>query len=193
MALWLMIAVQFVNLTIVIPVKNPPNLQGFIRGNLELLKDNNIIVVDSGDGESLEPYCQKYIKQDLLMWEARKLGYSFVETRFILNLDCDNVLPLEYVKEAHRILEEDKADAVAIDFEQPQGHLGFGCSMWKTEILKNLYTYPPKPVEKLIQVGKQEWVTAFQCGFCECSYMWSKLLSSGGRLETLPMRAKHLK
>lgn len=192
--LGLMIAVQFVDLTIVIPVKNPPDLEGFIQANLELLKENNIIVIDSGGGEPLKSYCKKYIKQDLQMWEARKLGYTEVETTFTLNLDCDVIVSLAYIKNALQLLRDNKAEAVSIHFAPVKtGHLEFGASIWNTEVLRKLYDYPPKPVEKLIKVGKQEWVTAFQHGFCECSYMWRKLLSSGGRLETLSYRAIHLK
>jgi len=48
-------------------------------------------------------------------------------------------------------------------------------------------------VGKLIKVGKQEWVTAFQNGFCECTYMWARLLRGGGKLETLGYRAIHIR
>jgi hypothetical protein len=182
------------DLTIVTPVKSPRHLDLFIKANEWLLNPNLVIVIDSGGGEQLREYCWRYLQKDVSLWEARKLGYSQVNTKITLNLDCDVVPTLEYVKEAYETLEEDKAEAVSIHFDPIHtGHLEFGVSMWKTEWLKKLYDYPPKPVEKLIKVGKQEWVVAFQSGFCECSYMWSKLLSHGGRLETLPYRAKHLK
>jgi len=185
---------RFDSLTIVTPVKTPKHLENFVKLNEWLLKPNLFIVIDSGGGEIIRQYCWKYIKKDMSLWEARKLGYAEVQTKLILNLDCDVVPPENYVKEAYQILQEDQADAVSIHF-QPiyTGHLEFGVSLWKTEILRRLYDYPPKPVEKLIKVGKSEWVLAFQSGFCECSYMWAKLISSGGRLETLPYRAKHLK
>jgi len=182
-------------LTIVTPVKHPKpsHLDIFLKANEWLLKPNRFVVIDSGGGEKLKEFCWRYIQKDVSLWEARKLGYADA-TRIILNLDCDVVPPLEYVKEAYRLLEEDKADAISIHFNPIYtGHLEFGVSMWKAEVLRKLYDYPPKPVEKLIKVGKQEWVVAFQSGFCECSYMWSKLLSHGGRLETLPYRARHLK
>ena len=184
---------HFRSLTIVTPVKNPRNLDLFIKHMNWLLKDNPLVVVDSGGGEPLKEYAWKYILKDCNIWEARKLGYKEVETSLTLNLDSDTVLPFEYVKDAVNLLESNQATAVAIDYEKPQGHYAFGTSFWKAHILRKIYDYPPKPVEKLIKVGEQEWVTAFQCGFCECSYMWSRLLSSGGRLETLPMRAIHLK
>lgn len=185
---------HFEDLTIVTPIKNPLNLELFIKSMEWLLKKPNLlIVVDSGGGEALRKFCWRYFQKDCRMWEARKLGYAEVKTEFTLNLDSDTVLPLKYMEEALNLLKSDKAEAVAIDYEKLQGHYAFGTSIWKTEILRKLYDYPPNPVEKLIKVGKQEWVTAFQCGFCECTYMWSRLLGSGGRLETLPYRAKHLK
>lgn len=185
---------HFSSLTIVVPVKNPPNLEFFINSMEWLLKPNLLIVVDSGGGQPLRKFCWKYFEKDCRMWEARRLGYDEVGTEFTLNLDCDVVLPLEYVKDALQVLQEDKADAVAVHFNPIKtGHLEFGTSIWNTEILRRLYDYPPKAVDKLIKVGERQWVTAFQSGFCECSYMWSRLINSGGRLETLPIRAKHLR
>jgi len=185
---------EVMDLTIVIPVKNPLSLEDFIKSNIEVLKDNKVIVIDSGGGETLEPYCEKYFKQDLRMWEARKLGYAEVTTKFTLNLDSDTILPLEYVKEALEILKNDKAEAVAIDYEKLQGHYAFGTSIWKTEQLKKLYDYEINLVSdgKIVKVGSRTYST-LNNGWCECTYMWRKLKLSGGRLETLPFRAKHLK
>jgi hypothetical protein len=187
-------------LTIVIPIKNPPNLELFINENSDLLKSTaHKIIIDSGGGEAFRKARDLgflpllYEARDLPFWEARKFGYGYAVTPFTLNLDCDVVPPIAYIEDALALLME-KADAVSIHFEPIHtGHLEFGVSMWKTSVLIKLYDYPPRPVEKLIKVGKQEWVAAFQCGFCECSYMWSRLLNSGGRLETLPYKAKHLK
>ena len=189
------------DLTIVIPIKDPPNLDRFITENSALLKSQaHKIIVDSGggnkfqDARSLGFLPLLYEGRDISLWEARKFGYEYAVTPFTLNLDCDVVPPMAYIQEALTLLRTDKANAVSIHFEPIYtGHLEFGVSIWKTDILRKLYDYPPKQVEKLIKVGKQEWVTAFQCGFCECSYMWSRLLNSGGRLETLPYKAKHLK
>ena len=192
---------HFDDLTIVIPIKKPRNLDAFISGNKTLLQSKAPkIIVDSGGGQIFQQAHELgflpliYEARDMMLWEARKWGYSYTVTSLILNLDSDVIPSIEYINEAYKILEEDKADAISTHFEPIHtGHLEFGVSMWKTEILKRLYDYPPKPVEKLIKVGQQEWVTAFQCGFCECSYLWAKLIRSGGRLETLPMRAIHLK
>lgn len=192
----------FKDLTIVIPIKNPPNLGLFINENRNLLVSEACkIIIDSGGGSRFKDarklgfFPLLYEERNISLWEARKYGYNHAVTPFTLNLDCDVVPPIAYIQETLALLREDKADAVSIHFDPIHtGHLEFGVSIWKTDIVRKLYDYPPKPVEKLIKVGEQEWVTAFQCGFCECSYMWSRLLSSGGRLETLPhYRAKHLK
>ena len=182
------------DLTVVIPVKAPPDLDGFVKGNLSLLSVTRKMVVDSGGGEPLRRLTNTHwLQREASMWEARRLGYEKVETPFTLNLDADTILPNGYVQESLNILRENSCDAVAIDYNPPQGHYAFGTSIWRTELLKALYNYPPKAVEKLIKVGEHEWVTAFQNGFCECTYMWTKLLRSRGRLGTLGYKAIHLK
>ena len=65
---------------------------------------------------------------------------------------------------------------VAIDYEKPQGHLAFGTSIWRTEVLKQLYDWESEKV-----------------GDCECIHMWKKVHCAGLQIETLPYRAKHLK
>jgi len=178
----------------VIPVKTPPNLDEFIKGNLSTLSVAWKVIVDSGGGEPLGHLPNTCLLQrEASMWEARRLGYEKVKTPFTLNLDADTILPDGYVQESLNILKERSCDAVAIDYDPPQGHYAFGTSIWRTELLKELYDYPPKAVEKLIKVGEHEWVTAFQNGFCECTYMWARLVRSGGRLETSGYRATHLK
>ena len=182
------------DLTIVIPVKDPPDLQRFVRENLEVLSASKKVVVDSGGGEQLGrlPNTLLFHKQ-VPMWEARRIGYEEVRTPFTLNLDADTILPNGYVLGSLNVLRKNSCDAVAIDYDPSQGHYAFGTSIWRTELLKKLYDYPPKAVEKLIKVGEQEWITAFQNGFCECTYMWARLIRSGGRLETLGYKATHLK
>lgn len=182
------------DLTIVIPVKNPPDLERFIRENFRILSASWKIVIDSGGGEGLSKLPNiLWIQRQVPMWEARKIGYEEVKTPFTLNLDADTILPDGYVKDALVLLRENSCDAVAIDYQPPQGHYAFGTSIWRTELLKKLYDYPPKAVEKLIKVGKQEWITAFQNGFCECIYMWAKLIRSGGLLESVEHKAIHVK
>jgi hypothetical protein len=182
------------DLTIVIPVKDPPDLQRFVRENLEVLSASKKVVIDSGRGEQLGTLPNTLLfERQVPMWEARRLGYEEVRTLFTLNLDADTILPNGYVLDGLNVLRKNSCDAVAIDYDPPQGHYAFGTSIWRTDLLKKLYDYPPKAVEKLIKVGEQEWITAFQNGFCECTYMWARLIRSGGRLETLSYRATHLK
>jgi hypothetical protein len=182
------------DLTIVIPAKDPPDLQRFVRENLEVLSASKKVVIDSGRGEQLGRLPNTLLFQrQVPMWEARRIGYEEVRTPFTLNLDADTILPNGYVLDSLNVLRKNSCDAVAMDYDPPQGHYAFGTSIWRTELLKKLYDYPPKAVEKLIKVGEQEWITAFQNGFCECTYMWARLIRSGGRLETLAYRATHLK
>jgi len=182
------------DLTIVIPVKDPPDLQRFVKENLEVLSASKKVVIDSRRGEQLGRLPNTLLLQKQVpMWEARRLGYEEAKTPFTLNLDADTILPNGYVLDSLNVLRKNSCDAVAIDYDPPQGHYAFGTSIWRTELLKKLYDYPPKAVEKLIKVGEQEWITAFQNGFCECTYMWTRLIRSGGRLETLGYKATHLK
>ena len=182
------------DLTIVIPVKDPPDLQRFVRENLEVLSASKKVVIDSGRGEQLGRLPNALLFQrQVPMWEARRIGYEEVRTPFTLNLDADTILPNGYVLDSLNALRKNSCDAVAIDYDHPQGHYAFGTSIWRTELLKKLYDYPPKAVEKLIKVGEREWVTAFQNGFCECMYMWARLIRSRAKLETLGYKATHLK
>ena len=180
------------DLTIVIPVKYPPDLERFIRENFKILNASWKVVVDSGGGEQLKALPNTlWIQRQVPMWEARKIGYGEVKTPFTLNLDVDTVLPEGYVQDALNLLRENLCDAIAIDYDPPQGHYAFGTSVWRTNLLRKLYDYPPKAVERLIKVGEQEWITAFQNGFCECTYIWARLIRSGGKLETLSYKAIH--
>lgn len=185
---------MFQDLTVVIPVKDPPNLELFIDSMKWLLSNSKVITCDSGGGEALQEYSWKYIQKQVSMWTARRIGYDLVQTDYILNLDVDTVLPINYVKESLKILREDKADAVAIDYEKLQGHYAFGTSLWKTTILKKLYDFSSNIISdgKTIKVGFQMY-SNLNNGWCECTYMFHKLKQNGYRLETLPYRAKHLK
>lgn len=181
---------------IVVPVKNPPDIEQFIEQNRTLFTKAELIVIDSGGGELLKPIAETYIKRELKFWEARKLGYSYVQVAYILNLDCDVIVPEGYVEDALKLL-NNGADAVSIFYEDVahcQGALEFGVSMWKTETLRKLYDFSMDKVMdgKIVKVGSMAYST-LNHGWCECTYMWRKLKNAGGRLETLPYRAKHLK
>jgi len=183
-------------LTIVIPVKNPPDIKGFLKGNKHLLKRNAVVVVDSGGGEALESIAKTYVRQNLTFWEARKLGYECVKSPYVLNLDADIIVPEGYVDGALALLRAE-VDAVSIFYEDVghcQGALEFGVSIWKTEVLRRLYDFSLDLVldGKITKVGTQAFST-LNNGWCECTYLWRKLKQNGYRLETLPYRAKHLK
>jgi len=175
-------------------VKDPPDLERFVKGNFSILGATCKVVVDSGGGEPLRQLPDTlWLQRQVPMWEARKIGYEKVKTLFTLNLDADTILPKGYVQESLNVLRRSRCDAVAIDYDPPQGHYAFGTSVWRTDLLRKLYDYPPRAVEKLVKVGQREWVTAFQNGFCECTYMWARLLRSGGKLESLNHRAIHMR
>lgn len=183
---------MFRDLTVVIPVKEPPNLPLFINSMKWLLLNSKVITCDSGGGKCLQEFSWKYIQKQVSMWIARRICYELVETPYTLNLDCDVYLPHEYVLLALETLRTDKAEAIAIHFDPLKtGHLEFGTSLWKSEVLKKLYDYCLEKHQNVVKVG--EMLTTVKTGFCECAYMWRKLKLSGGRLETLPFRAKHLK
>lgn len=109
------------------------------------------------------------------MWEARKKGIEQVKTKYCMMLDDDNIVPFKYVLDALVELETNGTDVVAIDYDPPMGHLAFGCSIWRTNVLRRLYDYK-RP-----------------CNDCECIYMWGKIHRHKYKLRTLPYKAIHLK
>ena len=169
-------------LSVVVPVKEDANIVCRFRDHhLQLLSTSQVIVVDSGGGKDLEPYSRTYIEalSDEPMHEARKRGILLAEAKLTLNLDVDTLVPFEYPQAAISLLEKNSDVAVvAIDYEFPhcQGHLAFGTSVARTEILKQLYDWRP---------GKG--------APCECVYMWAKFRQQGFKIDTLPFRARHIK
>lgn len=162
-------------ISIVIPIKEFKLLNKFLGLNQYIFEKYEVIVIDSRGGEILKPM-SIYLTPKIPLWEARKLGYSLVKTPYILNLDANIVLPKSYLERALRILESDpKIGVVALDYEILQGHLGFGTSLWRTELLKELYDWNPEE------------------GHCECVYMWAKIRKKGYKIETINARAIRLK
>lgn len=181
------------SLTIVIPVKNPPCLDLFMEKNAKIFSQYPLVVIDSGGGEKLKEIATVYISKNVSLWEARKLGYQQVKTPYLLNLDVDVVPPEGYIESALAL----DADAITIFYEDVnhcQGSLEYGVSIWKTDVVKELYDFDSKLVcdGKIVKVGSQAYSTLTN-GWCECIYMWRRLKNNGYKLETLPMRAKHLK
>lgn len=162
--------------TTVIPVKETGSIMPFFAGNINLLINCLTVVIDSGGGEKFKDFATIYIARKACLAEARKLGFEKVETPYTLNLDMNNVLPFDYLKMALMQHRDPKVAVVAIDYEECLGHYGFGTSLWKTGILKELYDYNEHDAGNL----------------CECQYMWRKVLRAGFKIQTLPQRAKNL-
>lgn len=178
------------NLTILIPCCEEDSLvERSMQENYEILVKYPLIIVDRKGGNKFTQFKQQgnmniqYFAQDTSFWFARRFGLEFVKTEFVLCLDVDTILPLLYVEKAICMLEKDpKIGAMALYYAPPcsQTHMAFGTSIWRTEELKKLYdwrlTNPPTDINK-----------------CECEYMWDKLAKVGLKVETVPMKAIHLK
>lgn len=191
-------------ISIVIPVLNPPAIKAFIDANLELLIFHQVIVIDSGGGEYLSKYADVYINEKMSLSDARKLGYQFADEEFTLNLDCDVVIPDGYIDEAVNILKlHHNVSTVSLFIDRPMHHMGildFGCSLWKTKILKHLYDYGPHVYQKdevvcLSQTNNAKHFVHAGFPYCECWYMWRKLKTAGYELDVIKEKlfAKHLK
>ncbi|MDH5375921.1 MAG: hypothetical protein OEW95_08925 [Candidatus Bathyarchaeota archaeon] len=169
-------------ITIALPVFEDPEIVAkFIDGNKEILEKYPLIVIDRNGGEALKEYASFYRKTccptiGLPLGSSRGFLIGRVETEFTLNLDVDVLLPKHFVKESLKKFEDPKVAVVALDYENLQGHLAFGPSIWRTEILQNLYDWGLWKTRK-----------------CECIYMWGKVRGAKYKVETLGMRAKHLR
>lgn len=164
-------------ITIVVPIKEEPELvTRFYNENYQILEEYPLIIIDSGGGEIFEDKSRVYVNKDLSLGKARRLGITLVNTEYILNLDVDVIVPRGYLELSKRWFDSsNEIGAISLDYEELQGHLAFGQSIWRTELLKDLYSWNSN--KKV----------------CECMYMWSKLRRNGYLLETLNMRCKHIK
>jgi len=169
-------------ITIALPVFEEPEIVAkFIDGNKEILEKYPLIVVDRKGGLALKEYASFYRKTccptiGLPLGRSRRFLIGRVQTEFTLNLDADVLLPKNFVKKSLKKFEDPKVAVVALDYENLQGHLAFGPSIWRTEILQKLYDWEFRKTKK-----------------CECVYMWRKVRGAKYKIETLCMRAKHLK
>jgi cellulose synthase/poly-beta-1,6-N-acetylglucosamine synthase-like glycosyltransferase len=177
------------NLTILISCCEEDQLvEWSIRENYAILFKYPIIVVDKKGGTKFLLLNQQrnldiqYFAQNTSFWFARRFGLEFVKTEYVLCLDVDTILPAHYIEDALRILEsESDIGAIALDYAESykQGHLAFGTSIWRTELLKELYDWRLTTDQKI--------------NICECRYMWDKLKKKNMKIETLPLEAIHLK
>lgn len=181
------------------PVKDPPDLDAFIQGNKELFDKCTLIVVDSGGGAELARHSDVYEKRSCTFWDARRWAYGRVLTELTLNLDADVILPSNFLWRAKSKL-RDSVAAVSIfyaDVGHCQGALEFGASLWRSDVLKDLYdfTWNKTLPGELVKVGEHAFAS-LNNGWCECTYMWRKLARAGLKLETLDglgvNRAVHL-
>lgn len=181
---------MFEDLTVVTPVKETKSLLDWYERMKWLFSEACWIVVDSGGGAELSSIADLYIKSVFSEWEARELGISKVETSLTLNLDCFNILPEQYVKSAVDLLTNNRADVTAIDYEESIGHYGFGTSIWRTDILREVYDYPPKPLEIKLKDEKGE-SHIYKHSICECQWMWNRVYSLKKRFVPLLFKAKN--
>jgi len=187
------------SLSIVVPIWNPKNIKKFVALNKEYLQQYPLIVIDSGGGEDLKQLAHYYIKEKMSLSEARRHGYTNTTTEFTLNLDCDVIIPKRYIEKAkEQLMQNTKIGAISLFIETPSHNMGildFGCSIWRTNILKQLYDYNPQKFGKhVIQIAPSHYVIV-GCPYCECSYMWRQLIVNGYKLDIVPefMIAEHLK
>lgn len=154
-------------------------VERFIKGNERILNKFPLIVVSRGTGDQLKSIAKLFFTQLTSLGFARRFGLEHVDTQYVLNLDVDTILPFDYVIQAVNLMEGNlKVGAVAIDYQELQGHLAFGTSVWHTTLMKQLY----------------DWnLTSNKQGGCECLSMWSKLRRNGYLLESLNYRATHIK
>jgi len=158
---------------------------------------NKLIVIDAGGAEQLEQYATIYKKDSATLFDARRIGYNLAETEFIMNLDSDVTIPVGYIEAALDKFEENpKLAVISIFFEDVThnaGVLEYGISIWRTAIVKELYDYFPKSYSaQVIQVAPNRF-TGTKFPYCECSYMFERARGAGYQIDTLPIRAKHLR
>jgi cellulose synthase/poly-beta-1,6-N-acetylglucosamine synthase-like glycosyltransferase len=185
-------------ITIIIPIKSPQYLDEFIKINKKYFEQCKVMVIDAGGGEKMMQYSTYYLKDSANLTGARKIGYALAQTPYILNLDCDVKIPKGYIDEALLLLQNNpNVGAVSIfynNINHCQGALEYGISMWRTELLKRLYDFSFDMTNdgKIIKIREGLFAT-LNNGWCECTYMWRQLKNAGFKLETLKVKAKHLK
>ena len=186
-------------LTIITPIKcrHETILNEFLKANIPIFKSNHFIVIDSGGGEIFNKIADLYIAGKMTLWQARKFGYALVHTKYVMNLDCDVVVPDGYIKKALTMLEADeKLVAVSIfydDVTHNGGILEYGISIWRTDFLRENYDYDPAQIKsEVVKISDDNYILAGY-PYCECMHMWRKVKQKGMKIETLPIRALHLR
>lgn len=167
-------------LTICTPVKEDPSIvEKWLKLNRKILDKYPLVVVDRIGGQVLKDVATHYFQVNSGLAFARRFCVEGVTSPYVLCLDADTVVPTLFPDVAVQLLERNPhLGAIALDYERLQGHLAFGASVWRADLLRILYT----------------WRLEGNTNLCECFYMWNKLKAAGYGLE-IPglMRAKHLK
>jgi hypothetical protein len=153
-------------------------IDDFIAYYKKLLINPDIerIVIWKRGGELLKQYADVTEKSDVDLCTARKRGFALATSSYILNADVDTRLPHPFLPWASiKMKTVPDVGVVALDYDYPftQGHLAFGASLFKTELLKHYYDRPE--------------------GGCECINMWNKVRNAGFKIIGLPMFAIHKK
>ncbi len=167
---------MYKDLSIVLIVKEDKEfVDEMLKYHIELLDSEDVIVIDSGGGEALKHISTSYEKINLSLGKARRYAISKVKNKYTLIVDVDTELPEYFIDDAMEILKRHKDTAVvAIDYNPLQGHLAMGASLWRTEILKEVYNWDDN-----------------KNGRCECVTNWGKVRKKGWHIETLTSHAVH--
>jgi len=155
-------------LSVLIPVKEPaPHLE-------KVLKRVND-VGDLNPGLILEVLTER----EGSLSDARGSLAKKARAPYVLNLDADLLIPLEYIPFALNVLKNfDCVGAVTINYHGLNpGHAGFGGSVMRRETF--LEFYQPNLLR-----GRNP---------CECEFFFGELYRRGFLVAAAPMAAKHLK
>lgn len=154
------------SLSVLIPVKPPePHLPQVLR-RVDLIHTNQPGLIDD-----------VLIEETGSLPEARRALVERAQSPYVLNLDADTLIPLEFPGEALKLLKSHPGvGAVALNYRpHPQHHPDFSCSVMPTLLMRRTYSWPGR--------GKSE--------DCECLFMWRKLTYEGWVVATLPMWAEN--
>lgn len=153
------------SLSVLIPVKPPePYLPRVLR-RVDLIRADQPGLIDD-----------VLIEKEGSLPEARKVLVKRAESPYVLNLDADTLVPIEFPGEALNLFKRHPGmGAVALNYRpRPQTHPDFSCSVMPTLLMRRTYSWP----------GHEKSED------CECLFMWKKLTLEGWIVATLPMWAQ---
>lgn len=156
------------SLSVLIPVKDPEPWLPKVLKRMNWIRDQNpgliLEVLEEREGS---------------LQEARIRLLERARGPFVLNLDADTLVPVDYPRRALTLLERHPdVGAVAIDYRgRAQGHPAFGTSIMRRYLMLQNYSRADFNPKKR----------------CECMAMWELLDRLDYVVATLPMRAYHKK